>query len=168
MIIRKIFSAYLVQVMNPTDLMPEIVRQQCSVFNISNAAILFDDTYIMDHKYKSLLLNIPTRHVIVPTKPPGVDLQRQISKLRDLDIVNFFVLGKDETINAALEAANSLNFTGYKYGWWGITLNDNFSPQCPSCKNASIMIFKPDNSKNQQGLGELTSKGGFNFKPPVT
>ena len=154
-----IMTEYLVQVMNPADLMPEVIRQQCSMFNISNAAILFDDEFVMDHKYKSLLLNVPTRHVIVHTKEPGEPLRRQISMLRDLDIVNFFILGNEVTIGAALQAANSLNFTGHKYGWFGITLNHDFSPRCADCRNVSLMLFKPQASQNQQQLMELSSKG---------
>lgn len=145
--------------MNPADLMPEVIRQQCSMFNISNAAILFDDNFVVDHKYKSLLLNVPTRHVIVHTKEPGTPVQRQISMLRDLDIVNFFVLGSEPTISAALQAANNLNFTGHKFGWFGVTLTEDFTARCTGCKNVSLMLFKPQAATNQQQLSELTSKG---------
>ncbi|XP_031786896.1 ionotropic receptor 25a isoform X2 [Nasonia vitripennis] len=146
--------------MNPADLMPEVIRQQCSNFNISNAAILFDENFVMDHKYKSLLLNVPTRHVIVPAEPAGAPLQKQISKLRDLDIVNFFILGSESTISSALIEANNLNFTGHKYGWFGITLNEEFQAQCQDCRNISLLLFKPKAESSQQ-LSELTSKGSL-------
>ncbi|XP_023316789.1 ionotropic receptor 25a [Trichogramma pretiosum] len=145
--------------MNPADLMPQVIRQQCLEFNISNAAILFDDNFVMDHKYKSLLLNVPTRHVIVPTREAGEPLQQQISRLRDLDIVNFFVLGDESTIAAALSAASKLNFTGHKYGWFGISLVQDFSLLCQDCSSMSLMLFKPKQSQNQQQLNELMSKG---------
>ncbi|XP_058796217.1 ionotropic receptor 25a-like isoform X2 [Phymastichus coffea] len=147
--------------MNPADLMPEVVREQCSHFNISNAAILFDETFVMDHKYKSLLLNVPTRHVIVPARPAGAALREQISRLRDLDIVNFFVLGSEATISAALQAANSLDFTDHRYGWFGVTLNEDSSVRCEDCRRARILVFKPEASGNQQQLSELTSKGAL-------
>lgn len=147
--------------MNPADLMPEIVREQCSHFNISNAAILFDESFIMDHKYKSLLLNVPTRHVIVPTRTPVNALRDQISRLRDLDIVNFFVLGSEQTISAALQAASNLEFTDHRYGWFAVNLNEDFTIQCPNCKRAKLMVFKPEISNNQQQLSELTSKGAL-------
>nr|QHN69175.1 ionotropic receptor 6 [Sirex noctilio] len=148
---------YLIQMMNPADLIPEAIRQFAISMNISNAAILFDDFFIMDHKYKSLLQNVPTRHVIVRAKEPGTELVGQLSRLRDLDIVNFFVLGEQDTLTATLNAAQALNFTGRKYAWYALTSND-FSLQC-DCRNISVLFLKPKPSINQQSLGELTSRG---------
>ncbi|PBC33353.1 Glutamate receptor, ionotropic kainate [Apis cerana cerana] len=76
---------YLIQVMPPTDLIPE-----------------------------SLLLNVPTRHVINETSQEIIEMKRQLLRLRDLDIVNYFILGNENTINIALEAADALNFTDKK------------------------------------------------------
>lgn len=55
----------------------------------------------MDHKYKALLQNIPTRHVITAIAKPA-DRQQQISKLRNLDINNFFILGSLQSIREVL------------------------------------------------------------------
>lgn len=55
----------------------------------------------MDHKYKALLQNIPTRHVITAIAPPA-DREQQIEKLRNLDINNFFILGSLTSIKAVL------------------------------------------------------------------
>lgn len=54
----------------------------------------------MDHKYKALLQNIPTRHVIT-----AINVEQraeQIEKLRNLDINNFFVLGGLTSIKEVL------------------------------------------------------------------
>lgn len=69
--------------------------------NITNAAILYDESFVMDHKYKALLQNIPTRHVITAI---GNDRDRaeQIEKLRNLDINNFFILGSFSSIKKVL------------------------------------------------------------------
>nr|ARN17848.1 ionotropic receptor 2 [Cephus cinctus] len=150
-------TKYLVQVMPPPDLVPEVIRQLCLSMNISNAAILFDEGYVMDHKYKSLLQNVPTRHVIIEAKQTTTELQSQLSRLRDLDIVNFFVLGDQETLSVALDAGESLNFTGRKYAWYGLTLDD-FSLQC-ACRNISVLFLKPKPAASQQVLSELTSRG---------
>lgn len=56
---------------------------------------------VMDHKYKALLQNIPTRHVITAITNPA-DRQQQISKLRNLDINNFFILGSLQSIREVL------------------------------------------------------------------
>lgn len=55
----------------------------------------------MDHKYKALLQNIPTRHVITAIAAPA-DREQQIEKLRNLDINNFFILGSFSSIKAVL------------------------------------------------------------------
>lgn len=55
----------------------------------------------MDHKYKALLQNIPTRHVITAIAPPAERAQ-QIEKLRNLDINNFFILGSLTSVKDVL------------------------------------------------------------------
>jgi hypothetical protein len=92
---------YLLQVMPPSDVLTEIVRAIVTYNNITNAAILYDDTYVVDHKYKALLQNIPTRHVITAI---ANDKERadQLVKLRNLDINNYFVLGTLESIKKVL------------------------------------------------------------------
>ncbi|XP_011312741.1 glutamate receptor ionotropic, kainate 2 [Fopius arisanus] len=148
---------YLIQVLPPADLVPEAIRQLAITMNMSNAAIMFDENFVMDHKYKSLLLNVPTRHVIVRTKESG-GIDAQLSQLRDLDIVNFFVLAKEEVVTAILDVAEAKNFTGRKYGWFALSLDD-FTPKC-ECKNLSILFLQPQlTSFNQEQLGGLTSKG---------
>lgn len=56
----------------------------------------------MDHKYKALLQNIPTRHVITAIVATPVDRAQQIEKLRNLDINNFFILGSLTSIKEVL------------------------------------------------------------------
>lgn len=55
----------------------------------------------MDHKYKALLQNIPTRHVITAIAAP-TERAQQIEKLRNLDINNFFILGSLTSIKEVL------------------------------------------------------------------
>nr|XP_033188685.1 ionotropic receptor 25a [Bombus vancouverensis nearcticus] len=139
-------ESYLIQVMPPTDLIPEVIRQLCIQLNITNAAILYDRNFVMDHKYKSLLLNVPTRHVINVASQQIMEMRTQLPRLRDLDIVNYFILGDENTINIALEAAEALNFTGKKYGWFLLTPELNVWPRC-ECKNMNILFMKPEFNK---------------------
>lgn len=98
---------YLLQVMPPADLIPEVVRSIVRKMNITNAAILYDDTFVMDHKYKSLLQNIQTRHVITAIAKDGKrEREEQIEKLRNLDINNFFILGNLQSIRMVLGKLN--------------------------------------------------------------
>lgn len=92
---------YLLQVMPPIDILPEVIRSIVVYMNITNAAILYDDSFVVDHKYKALLQNIPTRHVITAIANDR-DRAEQIEKLRNLDINNFFVLGTLQSIKNVL------------------------------------------------------------------
>lgn len=93
---------YLLQVMPPADMIPEVVRSIVRKMNITNAAILYDGTFVMDHKYKSLLQNIQTRHVITAVADGESARADQIERLRNLDINNFFILGSLKTIGQVL------------------------------------------------------------------
>ena len=48
----------------------------------------------MDHQYKSLLLNMPVRHIINKVKTSSADLKKQLTRLEEMDIKNYFILGK--------------------------------------------------------------------------
>lgn len=74
----------------------------------------------MDHKYKSLLQNIPTRHIISQIEDTR-SIQRQLTKFRDLDIVNYFMLGKLNNVKILLDSASNNKFFGRKYAWYVIT-----------------------------------------------
>ncbi|XP_017881042.1 ionotropic receptor 25a isoform X2 [Ceratina calcarata] len=136
-------QGYLIQVMPPSDLIPEAVRQIAIQLNVTNAAVLYDHNFVMDHKYKSLLLNVPTRHVINEASQQVNEMKRQLPRLRDLDIVNYFILGDESTLSIALEAAEALNFTGAKYGWFLLTPEANIWPRC-ECRNMSVFFMKPE------------------------
>ncbi|XP_074095808.1 ionotropic receptor 25a [Cotesia typhae] len=150
---------YLIQIMPPADLIPEAIRQLCSDMNITNAAIIFDTGFVMDHKYKSLLLNIPTRHVIVRAKTTDKEVSDQLQRLRNLDIVNFFLLGNEDTLIKYLDIAEMKNFTGRKFGWYALTMTEQPELKCNN-KNISVLLFEPKlTSSNQQHLSFLTNKG---------
>lgn len=158
-------SDYLIQIMPPADLVPEAVRQLAIQMNITNAAIIFDENFVMDHKYKSLLLNVPTRHVIVRSKTNDLEIDSQLTRLRDLDIVNYFILGDENILTQTLNIGESKNFTGRKYGWYAFTLSDDMTLKC-DCRNISVLFFKPKvTTQNQQLLSELTTQGAL--PPPL-
>lgn len=83
----------------------------------------------MDHKYKSLLQNIPTRHIIAQIEDVR-SIQRQLTRFRDLDIVNYFVLGRLSTVKTLLDNANVNKFFGRKFAWHVITQVSTFSVFC--------------------------------------
>lgn len=87
--------------MPPADMIPEIIRGIVEYMNITSAAILYDSNFVMDHKYKALPQNIPTRHVITSIAKDD-QREQQIEKLRNLDINNFFILGSHTSIKNVL------------------------------------------------------------------
>ena len=66
-------SEYLVQVRGPHDLFPYIVRDLVTITNIHTAAILYDDTFMMNYHFKNLLLNIPVRYTFDNDEIPVCD-----------------------------------------------------------------------------------------------
>lgn len=79
----------------------------------------------MDHKYKSLLQNIPTRHIIAAIDDT-TSIKLHLTRFRDVDIVNFFVLAKLSVVKSVLDHANSNKLFGKKYAWHVITQVINF------------------------------------------
>lgn len=94
----------------------------------------------MDHKFKSLLQNVATRHIIAPITD-GDNVADQLTQFRKLDIVNFFVLGSLSNIKRVLDAADGISFFNRKFAWHAIT-QDKGDLKC-NCKNATIIYAKP-------------------------
>ncbi|KAF5269354.1 hypothetical protein FQA39_LY08746 [Lamprigera yunnana] len=143
---------YLIQIVPPADVIPEVIKKFVILQNISNAGILFDNTFVMDHKYKSLLQNIATRHVVsqIPDPPK---IKEHVEKLRRLDILNFFVLGSLKTIKTVLEAADSLDYFTRKFAWHLFT-QDKGDLKC-NCRNATVIFVKPANNPYQDQYAKL-------------
>lgn len=119
----------------------------------------------MDHKFKSLLQNVATRHIIAPIKDENV--KDQLLNLRKLDLVNFFVLGSLASIKRVLDASDSAGFFNRKFAWHAIT-QDKGDLKCV-CKNATIMFVKPlvDN-QYQDRLGLIRTTYQLNAEPQIT
>ncbi|XP_001660418.2 ionotropic receptor 25a [Aedes aegypti] len=158
-------SNYLLQVMPPTDIIPEVIRAIVTYMNITNAAILYDESFVMDHKYKALLQNFPTRHVITAI---GNDRDRaeQIEKLRNLDINNFFILGSFASIKKVLESAKR-EFFERNFAWHAIT---QYQGELSSnIENATIMLLRPvSDSKSKDRLGVIRTTYNMKQEPQIT
>jgi ionotropic glutamate receptor len=74
---------------------------------------------VMDHKYKSLLQNIPTRHMIV--KVSQENGEAQLKNLREKDIFNYFIIGRLTTISKVLDSAQANGYFDRQFAWHGIT-----------------------------------------------
>ena len=106
-------AEYLIQVRGPHDLFPYIVRDLVTINKIHTAAILYDNTFMMNHHFKNLLLNIPVRytfvndeicnscmtktiyrHVFKKIMPSYDFLVEQIKWITSREIKNFFILAR--------------------------------------------------------------------------
>ena len=113
---------YLIRMRGPDDIFQFIVRDLASVTNISNAAILYDDTFVMTHHYKNLLLNLPVRHLINKLVTGDMKMiKEQIQRIQGLDIRHFFILASQENIQNTLNAANQLRMYGEQFAWFAGT-----------------------------------------------
>ncbi|NP_001273813.1 glutamate receptor ionotropic, kainate 4-like precursor [Musca domestica] len=156
---------YLLQVMPPADIIPEVVRSIVRKMNITNAAILYDNTFVMDHKYKSLLQNIQTRHVITAVAEGDSARADQIERLRNLDINNFFILGSLKTIGQVLESVKPAFFER-NFAWHAITQNEG--EVSSKRDNATIMFLKPIvYTQNRERLGQLRTTYNLNEEPQI-
>lgn len=75
----------------------------------------------MDHKYKALLQNVATRHLIDEINTDVSKIPEQLEDLVKLDLKNFFVLGSLDTIKNVLEAAEKKNLFNRMYAWHALT-----------------------------------------------
>lgn len=109
----------------------------------------------LTNKYKTLLKNRPIRHMFNRIETGNIN--QQLRRLVDMDLVNFFVLGRLERINQVLLAASQENFFGRKYSWYIISKETGRDPFVRT-DNASIVFSTPTiNSEVSNGLLFKTS-----------
>ncbi|XP_014257166.1 ionotropic receptor 25a isoform X2 [Cimex lectularius] len=156
----------LIQINPPADIIPEIIRNIIQIQNITNAGILYDDSFTMEHKYKSLLLNMPTRHIIADISDAR-SVRQQLNRFRELDIMNFFILGRLAMVKSVLEIANILKVFGKKYAWHAIT-QDKGNLIC-ACNNATILHVKPEpDPESKERLDNLRTSFNLVAEPEIT
>ncbi|KAM7352125.1 ionotropic receptor 25a-like [Cochliomyia hominivorax] len=113
-------NKYLLQIMPPTDTIPHSVEPIVSENYIYDIAILYDETFIMDHKHRAILRQVKTRHVIASIADGKIALSNQIERLRKLDINHFLILGTLKNISKVLESVNPKYF-GPNFVWYAVS-----------------------------------------------
>ena len=94
----------------------------------------------MSNKYKTLLKNRPIRHMFNRIETGNIN--QQLRRLVDVDLVNFFIFGRVDRINQVLLAASQENYFGKKYAWYVITKETSPDPFVRT-DNASIVFITP-------------------------
>ena len=75
----------------------------------------------MNYKYRSLLMNIPVRHLINKMKKDDMEKEKQLKMMTDIDLNNIFLLGRKSMIEQYLAVANKLKMYGMKYSWFAMS-----------------------------------------------
>ena len=75
----------------------------------------------MNYKYRSLLMNIPVRHLINKMKKDDMEKEKQLKMMTDIDLNNIFLLGRKSMIEDYLAVANKLRMYGIKYSWFAMS-----------------------------------------------
>lgn len=157
---------YLIQIMPPGDIITQVIRAIVDHQNITSAAVLFDESFEMDHKYKSLLQNMPTRHIIHVIDPTDADVEKQLDRLVHVDIFNFFVISKPNNIVKVLNAAHRKGLFNRKYAWYTIS-KEQGDIACKSCQNASVVHMFPVPEQEGSMLSQLSDTYGLKDKPAI-
>ncbi|GLH09406.1 Chemosensory protein [Gryllus bimaculatus] len=157
-------EAYLIQVNPPYDMIAEVVRPIVNNQNISNAGVLFDNKVVMDHKYKSLLQNIPTRHLINEVQSGRI--RYQLENFKRLELFNYFIIGDLKTIKTALDAGDGLESFDRKFAWHTISL-DAGTPTT-NCSKCSFLHIKPvQGTSTRERLQMLQTDYGLKAETPI-
>jgi len=134
---------YLLHVQPPGDTITMVIRNIIEENNITNAAIIFDETFVMEYKYRSLLLNVPCRHLINKMRMGEQNVMEHLKLMNKIDLNNIFLLGKPENIARYLTVASSLGMVGKKYSWSALSKESLDDLSCSPCEDIPIMTMSP-------------------------
>ncbi|XP_035708909.1 ionotropic receptor 25a isoform X1 [Folsomia candida] len=144
------WDGYLVQVSPPADLLVQSVRSIVGKQDMTSAVLLFDEQqYEMYHKYKSLLQNMPTRHLLTKLEKDSAGIRKQIDRLVHVDIVNFFIAATPNEISSVLAEASDKDmkdgpYFSDEYAWHSMSLEEGV-PRCNACRsNVTVIHLSPD------------------------
>ena len=118
----------------------------------------------MDYKYRDLLLNVPTRHVIHSLEENDAGLRSQLRRIADIDINNFFILGSVQSVSKVLSIGQSIQLSGAKYAWYGLTQDTDTDVSCNGC-NGDKMIMIPKSGNNR--VSTLKRSKGIEGGPDI-
>ncbi|KAF5277632.1 hypothetical protein FQA39_LY06125 [Lamprigera yunnana] len=144
-------SKYLIQIVPPADLIPEMIRHFVNMQQIFQAVIFFDNSFVLEHKIKSLFQTMAAQFVYVPILTTIT--KEHLEKLRKTNIVNFFVLGALNNAKKVLDVADSLNVFSKRFAWYVIT-QDKGDLTC-NCRNATVIFVNPTVNSNQKRFQQI-------------
>ncbi|XP_075534982.1 ionotropic receptor 25a-like [Dermacentor variabilis] len=153
---------FLVHVTPPGEIYTQAIRDLCKKMDLSAAGIIYDSSVIIDHKYARLLENIPTPHIMREVDGTEYDFKRNAELIHSMDISNFFILGRGDTLNQALELAHRNDWDNWEFGWFLIS-RENYAPNCSVCSNVTFITVTPQLT-NPELLAEAMKYKDFNVQ----
>ncbi|TRY77929.1 hypothetical protein TCAL_07724 [Tigriopus californicus] len=141
---------YLITVNPPGHTLVRAIRNIAEEGNVTNAAIVFDETFDMYNQYGTLLLNVPTRHLIQPMKKTMDEMKRQLTFFDEIDLHNIFLVGSAENIKLYMAAANSMDMFGIKYSWFAVS-KDPYIANC-DCSEVTLLSVNPEVLESEKSL----------------
>ena len=83
---------------------------------------------VMDYKYRTLLQNVPVRHLINKMKDTKEDVEKQLKRLSDVDLNNIFLFSTIQNAERYLSIANSMEIplNTKKTKWFVLTKVSSF------------------------------------------
>lgn len=99
----------------------------------------------MYHKYKSLLQNMPTRHLLTKVERGNTNIRRQIDRLVHVDIVNFFIAARPTEISGVLIEASDPNmrdgpYFSDEYAWYSMSMVSKDACACSLIFGSQFLI----------------------------
>ncbi len=76
---------------------------------------------VMEYKYRSLLMNVPCRHLINRMRDSPDAISEHLKTMSKIDLNNIFLVGKLQNVQKYLTVGSSLGFVGKKYSWFVLT-----------------------------------------------
>lgn len=150
---------FLVHITPPGDLYTQVIRDLCKNMDLATAGIIYDNSVIIDHKYARLLENIPTRHIMREVEGTMEDFKKKAELIHSTDVSNFFILGRAQTLNAALSLAHRNKWNNWQFAWFLIS-REEYKPSCGECGNVTAIVATPE-PDNSELLTELRKDPAF-------
>ncbi|XP_063599999.1 ionotropic receptor 25a-like, partial [Penaeus indicus] len=160
---------YLVQLMPPGDIIVQAIRDIVRTQNISNAGIIYDETFVMEHKYKSLLQNLPCRHIMTMVEKTEAGLRNQTRRLKQREDLECGCENASVVFlrpHSTSEMRGRLQMLEKNYQLMTVPQIDSafyfdFAQredlEC-GCENASVVFLRPHSTSEMRGRLQMLEK----------
>lgn len=149
-LIEKDFNPDLhLQIEPPGSVLMGVVRDVITHEHLTGIAVLYDNSFDLDKIPKRFLTGLPAQHLFqeIASSSHNATL-RQLYRLEDNQIRNFFIVANKENVKTILETASGTKLMDEKYHWFVLT--KDMSITCQGCKThgrGTVLLFtgQPNN-----------------------